>query len=213
MKIKNQQRDADSEMPSAPCGPAPVRKLSLVETAPSTTSSIHDDEHEQHETNPKSNDHTCLLGKWILILVNMAALFSSIFATISCRFFAIHDLPDSADHPLLEGVASDATSLGVFGYSSSTVNDSPIDYYVHSCVSYEAQFWNSPVGPFLVVAQFAAFLAPCVGGIACLVQLVEVACPSTARAFPSFYPSVVLFGLGTLLQGTTFVIYGDVNFW
>lgn len=217
MKNTNRhQSEVDDETlsPTAPCEPAEGRRRpSLVETAPSTTS--HDDEQELSEKNRDGHlDRVCRCGKWVLVAINLAALLGSIYTALSCRFFSLQELPSiDADYVLVTEISSDAMSLGILGYSSSEVQDSPIKD-LEVCTPYEAQFWNSPVGPFLMVAQFAAFLAPCLGGIACLIQLVELACPSSTRStFPFFSLSVLLFGSATVVQGSTFVIYGDASFW
>jgi hypothetical protein len=222
---------------------------SWIGTVPSTTASQqHDDEEDDNNNNnemerreikppPTTDGRRRLLGTWILLMViNLAAVLSSILTNLSCRFFSLaEDLPNTVDLPLLDIIPSNATSVGLFGYSSllTTVDESPslLTYYKDyiqphsSCRSYDdtTPFWDSPDGgrPFLMVAQWAAVLAPCFGGMALMVQLVEAvmgAYQSTMTNTTTTTPKkgsliFALLGLAMLLQGVTFCIYGDTSFW
>ena len=232
---------------------------SWVATVPSSTTSSHHRHHEddnevmgrceENESPPEGQVRRrrccCSLGKWILMGMNVAAVLSSILTNLSCRFFSLPNeiLTNTVDSPLLLDISPfNVTSLGLFGYSSSSLSSttnaelSPVDLFhsmllspQSSCHPYDdiSPFLNSPFGgdlPFLMVAQWVAVLASVLGGIAVTVQLIEavrVACcssSSTTRKTTSstnnnIWIIFALLGLAMLLQGMTFGIYGDMRFW
>jgi len=174
--------------------------------------------------------------RFLIFVTNVLAVFCSVFTVISCRFFSVDELPDDVkEYPIVNEIiqpppqsqsnnnSTHSYYFGIFGHHVPTMmivteetttsgDSSPIIEYVESCIPYEAQLWNSPIGPFLLLAQFTSLLAPCMGGMAFLVQIIPPAV-TCGEKFSTTCISIVLFGFATLLQGSTFVLYGDTNFW
>jgi Myb-like DNA-binding domain len=100
------------------------------------------------------------LGTLILsMVINMAAVLCSVLANRSCHFLSLPEeiLTTTVNPP----IPPDTILFG-------SANESPFD-------DITPPFLNSPFGelPFLTVTQWAAVLAPVLGGIAFLVQLVK----------------------------------------
>jgi hypothetical protein len=104
------------------------------------------------------------------------------------------------------------TAIGIFSYSSQGNTIHPWDLGSRStCIPYEYQFWESDFGPLFWTAQLAALLAPSVGGLALLIQCLEI---MVQRHFlQNFLLVVFLYLMASLIQGYTFAIYGVMDFW
>ncbi len=143
-----------------------------------------------------------VVGQIILLSTAAAALLCSIYTTLSCRFLTIQGI--SSNQSVL---SLNTKSIGIFSYSTLE-NGNSLNF--SHCIPYENQFWLSDFGPFFWTTQFAAFLAPCFGGLAFVIQSVEI---FQNLFLGNFVLSVILYLMASLVQGYTFLLYGAFDFW
>lgn len=227
---------------AAECSLAPLSSIlkpagvSTVETSSSSSSSEHDvgdverDDEERaphYLKQPRSGRIRCnveSVGRWALLALLGTALFGSIYTNLSCHFLSIHfdddqDAEDNANIRLMMELfgREDVVTVGIFGYDGTSMSSTKEmggltweTYSLEDCIAYPSQFYKTPLGPFWAASQFASFLAAVVGGMAFLLHLVGIFghAPNHLLA-----PLLWLTSLAVLVQGFTFVVYGDLEAW
>lgn len=158
-------------------------------------------------------------GKVLLLLIAAVALVCSIYTALSCKFLIIQGAPSSSLSSTLSTIKAElvplantttTVAIGIFSFSTLDDHDktNPLDFASY-CIPYENQFWESDRGPLFWSAQLSALLAPCVGGLALMIQLVEIMRRHFLR---NFLLVVFLYLMASLIQGYTFAIYGAMDF-
>jgi hypothetical protein len=125
-------------------------------------------------------------------------------AADSCEFFSYTSKePDQLPEPFFNVTTS---SVGLFGYYFDETDD--------SCTHYDNQFihasdndgWNA----YFVTAQFAAVIGPSCAALAWIINLIEWLFWSNQCTYVLV---VILLMMGFTIQGLTFMIYGQQEFW
>jgi len=161
------------------------------------------------------------IGRILLFLCSLLAIGCSVYTGLSCTFFEIRSPPEEGVANFPEGTAT----IGLFSYSidpdATTASPEEEDgrrslfipeEYVPDfsvCVPYEELFWQSDFSPFFWTAQIASLAAPGLGVLAMFFRFVETI---RGRFFGSFLSPIVFYIVACVVQGYTFVIYGETEF-
>ncbi len=124
-------------------------------------------------------------------------------AASSCEFFSYESKePESLPGPFLNLTAA---TVGIFSYFNEDENE---------CTNYDEIFTSAldanDFNAYFVTAQFAAVIGPACAAVAWLINLVEWLFWSNTCT----YQLVVLFLIFSFaMQGITFMVYGQTEFW
>lgn len=152
--------------------------------------------------------NTGTTGKFLLLLTAVVALMCSIYTILSCKFLIVQGVPSSLSSTSEGALFVNTTkAIGIFSYSTQD-SSNPLEFTT-SCLSYDHQFWESDRGPLFWSAQLSALLAPSVGGLALMIQLIEMMRRQFLR---NFLLVVFLYLMASLIQAYTFAIYGALDF-
>lgn len=145
-------------------------------------------------------------ARFLFIVFGCLGILSSLYGVISCDFFTLDSPPTSTSFP------DSISRIGLFSYSTLPLqqDSSSLLEFSASCTPYDNQFMASDFSGFFQAAQFAAVIAPCLAAIAILIHAMEWL---NCRFFGSFISPIILYLLACLVQGYTFVIYGETDFW
>jgi hypothetical protein len=126
------------------------------------------------------------------------------FAAISCEFFSYSDHKDATQLPEPYLNVTSAT-VGLFGYFDEADADG-------SCTNYEASFDmdDDDFSAYFITAQFAAIIGPSCAALAWLLNGVEWLWWSNQCTYVLV---ICLLMLAFSVQGLTFMIYGQKEFW
>jgi hypothetical protein len=134
-----------------------------------------------------------------VFLLGGAGLACSIVVALSCEFFKF-DASNEAE--FLEPFENmNQAYVGIFSYTLESGG---------KCVDYNENFLDSQFGEMFQAAQVSAVAAPAMALLALLVTLADMLfCSSMC----SFLLSCLLFLGACAIQGCTFLVYGQNEFW
>jgi hypothetical protein len=144
----------------------------------------------------------------MVFLLGGGAVACSVFAARSCEFFSYESLdgePWEGFEPPFKDVIK--ASVGLFRYSLQT--DGTSIKFGDECVGY-SNWSNVGTSNLFQAAQWCAVFAPWAGGLAWSMNLFEFCC---CEMFGSFFITSSLFFAAAILQGCSFFVFGDTNFW
>ena len=147
-------------------------------------------------------------GRFLLFVLGAGAITLSAFSFYSCEFFSYQALdgePWEGLAPPFDDMAM--ASVGLFRYSAETTDSEGI--FGEGCMQYED--WTD-VGQqtYFYVAQWCSMIAPAVALLA-LVEILFECC--LCRLMGSYSMIRLFFFTAGLLQGCTFFVFGETQFW
>lgn len=139
----------------------------------------------------------------------MCAIAASVLLLLSCQMFSYENI----DGELNDGFGApfdelSSASVGLYSYSKLTTNDEST-IFGDQCTKYDD--WQS-VGRsiYFSVAQIAAIAAPALGFLAWIQVFFDVVC---CRLCGGYVLISLLFFVASALQGCTFLVFADSDFW
>lgn len=159
-------------------------------------------------------------GRGIVLLIAGGAIAGSIYVMFSCDFFRV-DMTSAVE----ETVSISVSGMGIFSFREeirTKDNDEPTDRGTSSagilevmtsrdtCLAYDGKFlkpaeWMSTMW---TVSQFAALVAPCLGGMATLIVLVEW---FIGKFRGSFMSPILMYVGACMVQGCTLFVFGQTD--
>jgi hypothetical protein len=183
----------------------------------STQGSTNDNPHVRTRTPPQQSRNTAC--NWLghvkrayILLSAFAAIAFSIVVVYSCAFFSYRSLdgqPWESLMPPFDSLAS--ASVGLFSYSV-TVPSKGIELSFLTeggCVAYDNP-WKTGQNLYWIIAQWCAVIAPAAGFLAWIQLIFEMI---FCRLRCSFVLILLLFFAASGLQGCSFMILADREFW
>jgi hypothetical protein len=177
--------------------------------------SITDGSTEQSATNDAGSSYTWLdwVKRLYILLLAGAAVAFSIIVVFSCEFFSYRSLDGQTWDGLMPPFDTLVeASVGLFSYSTS-IDDDRIELSQlmaeSSCLEYDDP-WDVGQNDYWTIAQYCAMAAPAAGILALSQLLLEMV---LCRLRCSFLLVAFLFLTASALQGCTFMIFADREFW
>jgi hypothetical protein len=149
-----------------------------------------------------------VVKRFYVLFLAVAGIVFSILVAYSCQFFSYRTLDGEPWVDLMPPFDTmPRASVGLFSYSEQT--DSIVIFDRGVCLDYENPFetgqndlWN--------IAQYCAIGAPCAAFLAFAQLLLEMSC---CRLYGSNAWIALLFLAASVLQGCSFMIFADGEFW
>ena len=136
----------------------------------------------------------------LVFLVGAAAILCSVYAALSCEFL-YYTMKNGASNPQPPFNTLPSSYVGFFGYTGPE----------HiKCIKYKDTFFKSTFGQFFQTAMICAVVAPALATLAWFVNLVE--CCFCKMACSNLVSSMC-FQTAMVLQGLTFIVYAERDFW
>jgi hypothetical protein len=144
-----------------------------------------------------------------VLTLGACAIVSSVFAVYSCQFFTyrtLDGLPWEGFEPPWDELTE--ASVGLFSFSELRTSADNI-LFGDQCVEYDD--WSEAGHNHLFyVAQWCSMFAPAAGVLAWIQIVFEMMC---CRLRSGFVLIFFLFLVATALQGCTFLVFLDSQFW
>jgi hypothetical protein len=146
-----------------------------------------------------------------ILLLGLAAIGFSVIVVYSCEFFTYRSLdgqPWEGLMPPFDSLAS--ASVGLFSFSG-TVSEETIDlsFLDGQCIEYDKP-WTTGQSDYWFIAQWCTIAAPAAGFLAWIQLVLETV---WCRLRCSFLLITLLFLAASALQGCSFLIFADREFW
>jgi len=144
-----------------------------------------------------------------VLLLGLGAIGASVLLLFSCQFFSYK----TTDGELSEGLETpfdqlSSASVGLFSFSELTTTDEDA-IFGDQCVKYDD--WQiAGQNVYFSVAQISAIVAPVLGFLAWIQVFFDMFC---CRLCGSFVLISLLFFTASALQGCTFLVFADSEFW
>ena len=150
-----------------------------------------------------------ICGRVYLLLLATAAIISSLLLIFSCQFFSYR----SVDGEIWEGFDTpfdelSTASVGLFRYSETTTSNENV-FLGDQCLTYPT-LEDAGHNVYFFVAQWCSIAAPIVAFLAYLMLLLEMVYCRLSGSFCLF--SFLFFAAGAL-QGCSFLVFANTNFW
>lgn len=166
------------------------------------------------EQQPRNATYNCLdhIKRAYILLLALTAVAFSVIVVFSCEFFSYRTLdgqPWEGLMPPFDSLAS--ASVGLFSYSE-TVTEYGIELSFSpdgDCIEYENP-WETGQSDYWIIAQWCAVVAPAAGFLAWIQLVLEMV---FCRLRCSFLLITLLFLAASGLQGCSFMIFADREFW
>jgi hypothetical protein len=144
-----------------------------------------------------------------VLTLGACAIVSSVFAVYSCQFFSYR----TVDGQLWEGFEPPwdeltEASVGLFSFSELTTSKGNV-LFGDQCVVYD-DWSEAGHNRLFYIAQWCSMFAPVAGILAWIQIVLEITC---CRLRNSFALISFLFLTATVLQGCTFMVFTDSQFW
>ena len=144
-----------------------------------------------------------------ITLLGICAIASSIFCVYSCQFFSFRTLSGQPWEGLVPPFNTvDSATVGFFAYSVNTQHSHKY-VFGDGCIPY-ADWAQVGQNTFFTVSQWCGIFAPVAAILGCIVNFIELCC---CTSFATYLVSLFFFLAALLLQGGTFAIFGDNEFW
>lgn len=150
-----------------------------------------------------------LFARLYILLLGLGAIGASVMLLFSCQFFSYQ----TTDGESSEGLEApfdqlSTASVGLFSFSELTKTHEDA-IFGDQCVKYED--WQiAGQNVYFSVAQIAAIAAPVLGFLAWIQVFFDMIC---CRLCGSFVFISLLFFTASALQGCTFLVFADSEFW
>jgi len=162
---------------------------------------------------PSSTTANCLdsVKRVYTMLLAGTAIALSILVCFSCEFFSYRTLDGQPWVKLPNPFDRlSQASVGLFSFTSTVANDGiELSITDGNCVEYEEP-WEVGRNDFWVTAQYASIAAPAVGFLASFQMVLEMV---FCRLRCSSVLIPILFFAASALQGCTFMIFAEREFW
>jgi hypothetical protein len=147
---------------------------------------------------------------YILLLAGAAVAFS-VLVVFSCEFFSYRTLDGQPWEELIPPFdALSSGSVGLFSYSTKVAQEGiELSFLDGECVEYDNP-WETGRTDYWIIAQWCAVVAPATGFLALFQLILEMI---FCRLRCSFLLITLLFLAASGLQGCSFMIFSDREFW
>lgn len=167
----------------------------------------------RQQQHPSRNVYSCLdhVKRAYILLLGLAAVFFSIIVVYSCEFFSYRTLDGEPWEGLMAPFDTlSSARVGLFSFSSAVGNDSiEVSFLDGECEEYDNP-WEAGQSDYWIIAQWCAVVAP-VAGFLAFIQLVWEMILCRLRC--SFVLITLLFLAASGLQGCSFMVFADTEFW
>jgi hypothetical protein len=150
--------------------------------------------------------------KAYILLLALASIAFSTVVIFSCEFFSYRSLdgqPWEGLMPPFDTLAS--AGVGLFSYSETVASEGIELSFLSKggCVEYDSP-WETGQSQYWTIAQWCAIVAPAAGFLAWIQLILEMI---YCRLRCSFFLITLLFLVASGLQGCSFLIFADREFW
>lgn len=180
----------------------------LFQTKKATKNGMNADDGNGNAESSSSYTWLDVIKRCYIFILALAGITFSILVVYSCQFFAYRSLdgePWKDMMPPFDTLAQ--ASVGLFSYSEQT--DSVGIFDREACIEYSNPF-ETGQNDLWTVALYCAIGAP-VAGFVALAQLLLENC--FCRLYCSNVWIALLFLAACVLQGCTFMVFADGEFW
>ena len=149
-----------------------------------------------------------VLSRLYVLLLGICAIGASILLLFSCQMFSYE-----ISEEFKEGLAPpfdqlSSASIGLFSYSELTTTEEDA-IFGDKCIQYN-DWENEGQNVYFSVARIAAIVAPVLGFLAWIQVFFDMIC---CRLCGSFILISLLFFTASAIQGCTFLVFADSEFW
>jgi hypothetical protein len=141
-----------------------------------------------------------VLDRIAVLLFGGGGIACSIMVALSCEFFKFRASDEAEFKEPFENITQ--AYVGILRYT--------LEGQGGECIDYKDDFLNSKYGEMFQAAQFCAVAAPSFAFVAWMVNLAEMLFCSYMC---SFILSCLLFLVACVVQGCTFLVFGQNEFW